>query len=59
MKKSGSLYKLVILAARRALEINAGSPPLVAVDPKSKPAVVAIKEIAQGKVSLRLKKPGK
>lgn len=49
----------MILAARRALEINAGSPPLVAVDPKSKPAVVAIKEIAQGKVSLRLKKPGK
>jgi DNA-directed RNA polymerase omega subunit len=49
----------VILAARRALEINDGSPPLTPVDPKSKPAVVALREIAQNKVSLRLKKPGK
>ncbi len=56
LKKTGSAYKLVLLAAKRALEINEGSPPLVEIDPKRKPAIIALKEIEQGKVSLRPKK---
>ena len=60
LEKSGSIYKLVILAARRALELNDGSPRLVEADPKKKPAVVALKEIAEGKVTFRIvKKPSK
>lgn len=49
----------MILAAKRALEINDGSPPLTEMDSKRKPAVIALQEIAQGKVSFRPKKPGK
>ena len=56
MDKTGSMYKLVILAARRALEINGGSPKLVEADPKKKPAVVALQEIAEGKISFRVVK---
>lgn len=53
--KIGSLYKLVILAARRALELNGGSPPLLEGEGKRKPSTVALDEIAGGKVSLKAK----
>lgn len=50
LQKVGSIYKLVILAARRALELNEGAPRLVEMDPKAKPSTVALAEIAAGKV---------
>lgn len=53
LEKVGSIYKLVILAARRALELNEGAPRLVETDPKHKPSTVALEEIAEGKVALR------
>ena len=56
LEKTGSLYKLVIVAARRALEISEGSPKLVPGGGKEKPALAALREIAEGKVSLRVKK---
>ena len=56
LEKTGSLYKLVIVAARRALEISEGSPKLVLGGGKEKPALAALREIAEGKVSLRVKK---
>lgn len=59
LEKVGSTYKLVILAARRALELNDGAPRLVETDPKKKPLVVALEEIVQGKVTFRPKKQGK
>lgn len=59
LERIGSLYKLVIVAARRALELSEGSPPLVRTDPKDKPLVVALEEIVAGKVSMRPKKQGK
>ena len=59
LEKSGSLYKLVIVAAKRALEISEGSPKLVAGGGKEKPALVALREIAEGKIGIRVKKPGK
>lgn len=59
LEKVGSLYKLVILAARRALELNEGAPRLIETDPKKKPSVVALEEIAEGKISARPKKQGK
>lgn len=59
LEKVGSTYKLVILAARRALELNDGAPPLIETDSKKKPLVVALEEIAAGKISTRPKKQGK
>jgi len=49
-KSSFSVYKLVILASKRALEIAEGQPRLVKVDPLMKPSTVAMYEIAQGLV---------
>ncbi len=56
LEKTGSLYKLVILAARRALELSDGAPRLVEAGPKEKPAVVVLREIAEGKVRMKLPK---
>ena len=56
MEKTGSIYKLVILAAKRALEISEGSPRFVETGPKDKPAVIALREINEGKVGMKLKK---
>ena len=59
MKNQNSKYKMVTLAARRALELSEGSPPLIEANPRMKPALVALQEIAEGKVSMRLKKKEK
>lgn len=55
-EKVDSIYKLVILAARRALELNEGMPRLIETRSAAKPPVVALEEIAAGKVSYRPKK---
>lgn len=49
------MYKLVILASKRALELNEGSPKLVETDEK-RVATIALKEIQQGKIGLKEKK---
>ena len=49
LKRCGSIYKLVILAAKRAKEIAEGSPALVETRQR-KVTTVALEEIAQGKV---------
>jgi DNA-directed RNA polymerase omega subunit len=49
-KTGYSIYKLVVLAAKRALEIAAGQPKLVDVDASFKPSAVALIEIASGKI---------
>ena len=49
-KSDNSIYKLVILASKRALEIAEGQPRLVKVEPTMKPSSVALCEIAAGKV---------
>lgn len=56
LEKAGSVYKLVIVAAKRALELSEGSPKLVLAGAKEKPALVALKEVAEGKVEVRIKK---
>lgn len=58
-EKVGSLYKLVTLAAKRALELSEGAPRLVEAGPKEKPPLIALREIAQGKVFISTKKQGK
>jgi len=52
-KTNGSVYKLVVLAAKRGLEIAEGQPKLVEADSSLKPSAVALKEIAAGKIELK------
>ncbi|MDP1853661.1 MAG: DNA-directed RNA polymerase subunit omega [Candidatus Omnitrophota bacterium] len=48
-----SLYKLVILVSRRAIEIAEGAPKLCDVNSTVKPASIAFREILEGKVSCK------
>ncbi|MFH1621782.1 MAG: DNA-directed RNA polymerase subunit omega [Candidatus Omnitrophota bacterium] len=52
-KADGSLYKLVILASKRSLELSEGVPNLVAASSELKSTIVALREIAEGKVGLK------
>ena len=49
LKQCGSVYRLVILAAKRAKELAEGSPALVETTSR-KPTSVALEEILHGKV---------
>jgi DNA-directed RNA polymerase omega subunit len=52
-KSCDSIYKLVILASKRALEIAEGQPKLVAANSSVKPSTVALLEIGEGKVQCK------
>jgi DNA-directed RNA polymerase omega subunit len=52
-KSGGSVYKLVILASKRALEIAEGQPKLVSAASATKPSTISLYEIAGAKVQLR------
>lgn len=52
-KSNGSIYKLVILASKRALEIAEGQPKLVETSSSMKPSTIALHEIAENKVYLK------
>ncbi|MDD2751522.1 MAG: DNA-directed RNA polymerase subunit omega [Candidatus Omnitrophica bacterium] len=54
-REEHSIYKLVILASKRALEIAEGQPKLVNVNAAVKPSTVALYEIAAGKVKYKAK----
>jgi len=51
LEKVGNRFALVILAAERARQLAKGSKALVKCD--NKPAVTALREIAEGKVSFQ------
>jgi len=54
--KTQSSYKLVLLAARRAIELESGKPRLVDVPATTRPAQIALHEIFEGKVWLKQNK---
>lgn len=56
-KTGNSIYKLVIIAAKRSLEIAEGQPSLLdkPVDRSKKPSMIALEEIAAGRVRLKKK----
>jgi DNA-directed RNA polymerase omega subunit len=56
-KSCDSVYKLVILASKRALEIAEGQPKLVNASAATKPSTVALQEVAEGKVRCKKIKP--
>ena len=51
LSKTGSLYKLVVLASKRAAELNAGAPQMIETN-NEKICSIALQEIAQGKVKI-------
>ena len=53
-KDSGSIYKLTLLAARRAVELNNGANKLIETT-TSKFSTIALEEIAAGKVQYKIK----
>lgn len=55
-KTDSSIYKLVILATKRALEIAEGAPKLADVGGDVKPTTVALREIMGGKVRFKKQK---
>ncbi len=52
-KSVQSIYKLVNLAAKRALEIAEGQPKLTNDKAATKPSTIALHEIADGKVEAK------
>ena len=52
-KADNSLYKLVIIASKRTLEIAEGQPKLVQKDASVKPSSIALAEISAGLVQLK------
>lgn len=58
-KSGSSVYKLVILASKRALEIAEGQPKLVGANSSTKPSTIALYEIADGKVQYKKVRPEK
>lgn len=57
LNKSGnSLYKLVVITAKRALDLAEGKPKLIPQGSMAttKPSTLALMEVAAGKVHLKL-----
>jgi DNA-directed RNA polymerase omega subunit len=52
-KTESSVYKLVITASKRALEIAEGQPKLVEAAMSIKPSTIALREILEGRVGCR------
>ena len=55
MKKTNSIFKLAVLASRRAYELSQGSGKLVEIDPNAKISTIALQEILSGKITYREK----
>jgi len=53
LKKVGGIYKLTVLASKRAAELSAGSPPLIDDAEIKDPIGVALEEIRQGKIGCK------
>ncbi len=57
LEKVSNRYLLVVLAAKRARQLNRGAQPQTESKHK-KPTSVALEEVAQGKVWYRVKEDG-
>jgi len=55
LDKVGSLYKLVVLTAMRAVELGDGAPNLTGDKPTAKTINIAIKEIMEDKITYKIK----
>ncbi|MFH1996399.1 MAG: DNA-directed RNA polymerase subunit omega [Candidatus Omnitrophota bacterium] len=55
-KRIGSMYKLVVVAARRAAELTNGASKLVDIGVHAKISDIALAEINEGKISYKISK---
>lgn len=55
LKKTGSIFKLVLLASQRTLELSDDAARLVDASASDKPSDIALKEILEGKISYKVK----
>ena len=53
LNKVESVYQLVVLASRRAIELSNGAEKLVDISPRVKPSIVALEEIREGRVTCK------
>jgi len=53
---NNSLYKLIIMSSKRALELAEGMPKLIENPSSEKPTTVALEEVMAGKVRVAEKK---
>ena len=53
VRSGNSIYKLVLMAAKRATELADGAPKLVDFPSSQKTATIALDEILEGKVELK------
>ena len=53
LKRIGNRFQLTLAATYRARQLSAGSTPLVDAE-KDKPTVIALREIAAGRVGLEV-----
>jgi len=51
-----SIYKLVMLASKRAIELGSGSEKLVNANPNTKLTTIALQEIIENKIGYKPKK---
>lgn len=56
--RTGSMYKLVVMASKRAIELNAGAVQLSHVQ-QNNILATALQEIAEGKISFKDKPKAK
>ena len=52
-RADNSIYKLVLISAKRAKEIVAGKPVLLETPKSAKPTTIALEEITAGKVQYK------
>lgn len=52
-RSGGSVYRLTRMAAKRALEISDGQPPLINKPVSDKATSIALEEILEGKIEAR------
>ena len=54
--QTGSVFKLVVLASRRAIELNEGAAKLIDAPINTKAMNIAIEEIDEGKITYKINK---
>ena len=55
LNKTGSIYKLVVMTALRAIELSDGAAKLVDGPQDIRPINIALKEILDGKITYKVK----
>lgn len=58
LEKVKDRFELVVVASERAKRLESGSPALIRLEKKEKPAIISLREIAAGAVDINMLKEG-